>query len=288
MDKAGQSVTEADAAHEMAIRAAEGTGQPQDWTAALDHSQRAARLGSCLAQAELAGLSGQWTLAHDLLAGGAAEQSRWSQLRDSIDLAAWLQPARTSTISDGPRIAVVKDLIGPEICDWLIARARPKLRPAQIYDEKAGRHRSASDRTNSYFPFLPPERDLILATVRARIAGATGLQVQAMESPHLLHYSVGEAFAPHFDTTEDPSSPGFRPRVLTFLTSLNDDYEGGETEFPVIKGRWKGRQGSALFFWNVRADGALDRRTLHAGLPVIRGEKWLLSQWIGLADWQPA
>lgn len=286
MNETGQSGAEADAAHAMAIRAAEGTGQPQDWTAALDHLQRSAHLGSRLAQAELAALSGQWALAHDLLAGEAVEYSRWSQLRDSIDLAAWLQPARASTISDSPRLAVVRDFIGPEICDWLIARARPRLRPAQIYDEKEGQHRPSSGRTNSYFPFLPPERDLILATVRARIAEVTGLQVQAMESPHLLHYSVGEAFAPHFDTTENPSSPGFRPRVLTFLTSLNDDYEGGETEFPVIDGRWKGRRGSALFFWNVKADGGLDRSTLHAGLPVVRGEKWLLSQWIEVADGQ--
>jgi hypothetical protein len=28
-------------------------------------------------------------------------------------------------------------------------------------------------------------------------------------------------------------------------------------------------------------DGTRDRGTLHAGLPVTRGEKWLLSQWIG-------
>jgi hypothetical protein len=45
--------------------------------------------------------------------------------------------------------------------------------------------------------------------------------------------------------------------------------------------RWKGRRGSALFFWNVEPDGTRDQDTLHAGLPVTRGEKWLLSQWIG-------
>jgi len=30
----------------------------------------------------------------------------------------------------------------------------------------------------------------------------------------------------------------------------------------------------------VAPDGALDERTLHAGLPVTRGEKWMLSQFI--------
>ena len=69
-------------------------------------------------------------------------------------------------------------------------------------------------------------------------------------------------------------------RVLTALVYLNDDYEGGETDFPVLGAHWKGRKGEALLFWNVAPDGALDERTLHAGLPVTRGEKWMLSQWI--------
>jgi prolyl 4-hydroxylase len=67
---------------------------------------------------------------------------------------------------------------------------------------------------------------------------------------------------------------------MTFLLYLNDDYEGGETEFPVIGLRWKGRKGEGLFFWNVQPGGAPDERTLHAGAPVSRGEKWVLSQWI--------
>jgi prolyl 4-hydroxylase len=271
----------ADAAHQMAIKAAEGDGLPQNWAAALDHLHRSAQLGSRLAQAELAALSHQWGLAHDILAGEAVPDFQWARFRSAIDLAKWLPPPSASNISERPRIAVVNNIAKPEMCDWLIARARPRLKPARIYDDKEARHRSGSGRTNTVCPFPAPERDLILAILRARVADVTGLQVRAMESPHILHYSVGEEFRPHFDTPDNPNSPGFRQRVLTFLISLNDDYEGGETDFPVIGGRWKGRKGSALFFWNVEPDGTLDRRTLHAGRPITRGEKWLLSQWIG-------
>lgn len=281
MEQETRSSPEADTAHHMAIKAAEGDGVPQDWATALDHLQRSAQLGSRLAQAELTWLAGQWPLAHDILAGEAAPDSRWLRFRGSIDLETWLEAPRPSNISERPRIAVVKDIATPEMCDWLIARARPRLKPAQIYDDKEGRHHSASGRTNSLCPFPGPDRDLILAILRARVADVTGLPVLAMESPHILHYSVGEEFRPHFDTPDNPNSPGFRQRVLTFLISLNDDYQGGETVFPAINGRWKGRRGSALFFWNVEPDGTRDQRTLHAGLPVTRGEKWLLSQWIG-------
>jgi len=281
MEGATQSSVEADTAHDMAVKAAEGTGLPHDWTVALNHIERSAHLGSRLAQAELAGLSGQWSLAHDILAGEAVPGAQWSQFRNSIDLSKWLQPLDKSNISERPQIALVKDVAIPEMCDWLIARARPRLKPAEIYDDKEGRHRIGSGRTNTLCPFPGPDRDLIFAILRARVANATGLPVHAMESPHILHYTVGQEFRPHFDTPENPNSPGFRQRVLTFLLSLNDDYEGGETEFPLINGRWKGRKGSACFFWNVERDGTLDRRTLHAGRPVTRGEKWLLSQWIG-------
>jgi prolyl 4-hydroxylase len=283
MERETRSSAPADTAHLMAIRAAEGAGLPQDWTAALDHLERSAQLGSRLAQAELAALSHDWGLAHDILMGEGASDSQWLRFRSSIDLETWLESPRPSNISERPRIAVVKDIATPEMCDWLIARTRPRLKPAQIYDDKDGRHGTWRGRSNSLCPFPGPDRDLILAILRARVADVTGLPVRAMEIPNVLHYSVGEEFQPHWDTPENPNSPGFRQRVLTFLISLNDDYQGGETEFPVIGRRWKWRKGSALFFWNVEPDGTRDRQTLHAGLPVTRGEKWLLSQWIGPA-----
>jgi hypothetical protein len=94
---------------------------------------------------------------------------------------------------------------------------------------------------------------------------------------------AGQEFLPHFDFL-DTAKPGYAKdvaehgqRVLTFLLCLNDDYEGGETEFPLLGKRWKGQKGSALFFWNVEPNGMPDRRTGHAGLPPTRGR--LLSQW---------
>ena len=69
--------------------------------------------------------------------------------------------------------------------------------------------------------------------------------------------------------------------MLTFLLSLNDDYEGGETQFPISRQTLsRASKGNALFFWNVEPDGSPDKRVLHAGLPPTRGEKWMLSQWI--------
>jgi hypothetical protein len=68
--------------------------------------------------------------------------------------------------------------------------------------------------------------------------------------------------------------------VYTVLVYLNDELEGGETEFLRLGLSHRGRKGDALMFRNVDAQGRPDSRTLHAGRPPTQGEKWVLSVWI--------
>jgi len=282
----GTGKSEAETAHVSAMCAAAGAGVPQDWSVALDHLVRAAELGSQLAQAELAACAGDWLLAQDIAAGKAAAHSEWAGLRRSVDLAAWLSTPQPRIASASPRVATAEGFASPEICDWLIRRARPRLSLAKVYDHDTGDARHEAIRTNSECHFPLNDSDLVLLFLRARMAKVTELPVDAMEAAVILHYLPGQEFLPHFDFL-DTSLPGYAKdvakrgqRVLTFLLCLNEDYEGGETEFPVLGKRWKGHRGSGLFFWNVEPDGRPDRRTAHAGLPPTRGEKWLLSQWI--------
>ena len=69
-------------------------------------------------------------------------------------------------------------------------------------------------------------------------------------------------------------------RELTALIWLNDQFEGGETDFPKIKVRVRGGVGDMLVFKNIRENGAFDERMIHAGLPVTEGVKWMASRWI--------
>jgi hypothetical protein len=266
----------ADAAHHMAIKAAEGDGLLQDWAAALDHLQHSAQLGSRLAQAELAALSP---------AMGAGARHPCGRSGPGLSVAAVPQRHRSRELAAAAE-HVEHFGKGPDCCcsgHRHIGNVRladregsPGLTSAQIYDGKEGRHRSGSGRTNAVCAFPGPDRDLILAIVRARVADAT-----SDGNPHILHYSVGEEFRPHFDTPENPNSPGFRQRVLTFLISLNDDYKGGKTEFPVIAAGGRGERAahSSSGTWNPTKPSTGGRCT--RGRSMTRGEKWLLSQWIG-------
>ena len=122
--------------------------------------------------------------------------------------------------------------------------------------------------------------------IRARIAAATNLPLPVFEPAQIMHYSVGEEFRPHYDfLTEDEEGwaaqlQRYGQRIATFLLYLNDDFDGGETDFPAIGLSHRGAKGDALFFANIDPAGAPDRQTLHAGRPPSRGQKWILSQWI--------
>ena len=61
---------------------------------------------------------------------------------------------------------------------------------------------------------------------------------------------------------------------------LNDVEAGGATRFPVADVTVPPRAGAAIAFRNLTADGQPDPDSLHAGLPVERGEKWLATLWL--------
>jgi hypothetical protein len=192
-------------------------------------------------------------------------------------------------ISAEPRVASVRRFIAPPACDWLIGLGRPHLKKATIYDAQNGALREDSLRGNSAAQLQLDRFDMVLAFLRARIAALADLPTLALEASQILHYNVGEEFGKHHDFL-DVSSPSLAQevaangqRVLTLLIYLNDDYEGGETAFPLLGKSYKGRKGDALVFWNVQPDGTPDPRTLHVGTAPTRGEKWLFSQWIRVA-----
>jgi prolyl 4-hydroxylase len=252
------------ALHLWSVMAAAGFGQRQDWGAAMRLLARAADHGHARAQAQIALL-------------GDPEQ---------FDLTRWLSPAVAQMKCASPRIGAIDDFLPQPVCDWLITVARPGLKHAQVLDADSGARAYSGRRTNTgaYLGLL--QSDIIVRLVKARIAAALGKPVSQQEDSNILHYSPGELFAEHYDF-QDPNEPGHArelaavgQRIATFLVYLNEDYEGGETAFPLLNWSYKGKKGDALFFWNVSHEGEVERQLLHAGLAPTRGEKWLFSQWV--------
>lgn len=250
----------------------------RDWPRALDYLQRGAELGHEPARAQLRFLA--------RLKGDARPQpSAWSQLRRRIDVTAWSASPPRRALSVDPSIEVVEGFLTPDVCDWLVQRGRERLAPAKVLDANMRLVRSQI-RSNSAAAFALIHMDLVMMLIWERVASAWGLSFTALEGPQVLHYAVGQQFAPHEDflypeipdQAADIAARG--QRAQTLLVYLNEGFEGGETDFPTLGLKFKGRKGDALMFANVLVDGSPDRRMRHAGLPPTAGEKWLLSQWI--------
>ena len=141
-------------------------------------------------------------------------------------------------------------------------------------------------RTNEAAKFGLLEADAVVRSLDLRVAAALGHPAEHGEGLALLRYQVGQQYLPHCDWIDpqrqaNPDDLKRRgQRVATVLVYLNDDFDGGETEFPRIALKHRGATGDALMFANVRPDGDLDHDSLHAGLPTTRGVKWVLSQWL--------
>jgi len=243
---------------------AAGYGHKQDWAGALNLLAAAAARGDPRAQGQLKVLGPP----------------------QSFDLSQWLKPPPPKMAFESPRIGVIEHFIAPEVCDWLIDLARPSLARAFIVDQATGERRFVETRTNTgmYIGWL--ESDVIVRLVKSRIATALGTPVGQQEFPNILHYEVGQTFDTHFDFL-DPAQPGYAQelntlgqRIATFLIYLNEDFDGGETDFPRLRWSFKGKKGDAIFFWNVDPSGGVEPQLLHAGRPPSRGEKWLFSQWV--------
>jgi predicted 2-oxoglutarate/Fe(II)-dependent dioxygenase YbiX len=241
----------------VSVLAAAGIGRPQSWTDAYPALERAHALGEPAAALQL-------ELLHEMGIGGGADAERW------------IRGATRETLRDTPRFVTCPGLLHAAACAYLIERARPKLVQAK----------GDARRSNTGAVFSVVETDFVTQLVRARAAHAAQVPADTLEPPEVLHYAVGECYRPHVDFFH-PQLPNFADqmrakgqRVKTCLVYLNDDFEGGETEFPKLKLKYRGRAGDALIFENVKPNGSGDLQTLHTGLPPTRGEKWLFSQWI--------
>lgn len=245
--------------------AALGIGRRQSFDDAIGFLARAAATGSERAIGQLEALGGV----------------------KGFDPDAWLEPPKSLQHASAPRIFSTEQLIPPPACSWLASQAILRLRPTLVKDAVLRAAVASSDRSNTGCGFSKIEGDLVLQMTRLRLAVWTGIKPEFQEPPNILHYERGQHYGPHYDFVRVDEVSGLQgeltswgQRRATALVYLNDDYEGGETNFPRLGWSYKGKTGDALLFWNLSEAGEREELSLHAGSPVTRGTKIILSQWI--------
>jgi hypothetical protein len=189
-------------------------------------------------------------------------------------------------LNDSPRIACYRGLLDRELCDYLRLRAEPDLLPSHTIDPDKGASIAVSLRTSSETNLLRTLRDPATGWIERRLAKAAGVALDHTEPVAILRYFPGEEYKPHYDSLnlehQKPALRALGQRLHTLIVYLDSVAAGGATAFPKIGEHGltvAAEAGKALFFDNCDADGAPDPRSLHAGTPVEKGEKWVATLW---------
>lgn len=179
-------------------------------------------------------------------------------------------------LSIDPHIEIVRKLLLPDECEYLMRIAEPSLKPSFIFDAATGAGKPDPIRTSDGASFLPHDEDLVVQAINRRIAVATGTHVRDAEALYVMRYLQGQEYKPHLDAL-----PGLQQqRAWTAIAYLNDDYGGGATEFTELSISVRGQAGDLLIFRNIHENGRADARVRHTGRPVTAGVKWIGTRWI--------
>ena len=176
-------------------------------------------------------------------------------------------------------IKILDNVLDLNECNELINQAEKQLFAANVLGEKREGYRTAQN------CWLFENTDLILK-IKDIIKNETGLDIDQQETIHIVKYDVGgeykehhDFFHPNTDYYDNVIKMGGQ-RVYSCLFYLNNGFQGGETEFPIKKIKVTPKLGRLLIWKNKKQDGSLDYESLHAGLPVISGAKWIAIVWV--------
>jgi prolyl 4-hydroxylase len=180
-------------------------------------------------------------------------------------------------VGSTPEAHVFRRLFTPEECRFLIEAAEPAFHRAPVgHVGSGGRLMVNQVRTCDVAAFPWVAETPVIHALNRRIAKVAQTSVRNGEPLQILRYGQGQEFKPHRDCTEDRENQ----RILTMLVYLNAGYTGGETLFLKSGLKVRGETGDGLLFRNAAPDGTPDMDSLHAGLPVLSGEKLIASRWI--------
>ena len=180
------------------------------------------------------------------------------------------------------------NLLTNEESNKIIELSKDKIKRSTVIGESQKNDISVV-RTSSN-TFLNNSIDPLMKKIDNKIYSIIGINTENYEDLQVVQYKPGQLYEAHWDACDPKKDERCNQDVLkgglrfaTFIIYLNDNIEGGETEFPLINKKIKPEKGKGILFFNLEKD-LLNRRELskHAGLPPTKGEKWMCNKWIRL------
>ena len=187
--------------------------------------------------------------------------------------------------TDKAEIFAVGDFFTADECGRLMAIIDAVAKPSSTYDSDY-----ASGHRTSYSGDVDPNDPFIIKLQR-RIDDLLGVDPAYGETIQGQRYLPGQQFQAHTDWFaantaywEQEKGRGGQ-RSITAMAFLNPVEEGGTTDFSSIGLRIEPRPGALLIWNNADPEGVPNPWTLHAGMPVVRGVKYIITKWYRTRPW---
>jgi prolyl 4-hydroxylase len=172
-----------------------------------------------------------------------------------------------------------KNILSVDECNELISISKDKLSEATTLGTKIKDYRTAE------ITWLIEKTDLN-EKIKNIVSEKTDLPIENQEQVHIVKYNIGGEYKQHHDFFH-PDTDYYKThiekggqRIYSCLFYLNDDFQGGETHFPKVNYKVKPELGKLVIWKNLNDDSSINLNSLHAGLPVTSGEKWICIIWV--------
>ena len=180
---------------------------------------------------------------------------------------------------------MLSGFLDAETCAALIAQIDRDVRPSTIADPNG----DDAFRTSTTCDL--DHRDPLVVAVNNRLHNLTGIPGEYGEPMQGQRYDVGQEFKAHTDYFDPHGSdwatycaiPG--QRTWTLMIYLNEPEAGGATRFLATGKMHQPAAGKLLAWNNVRLDGTANPDTLHHGMKVRKGRKYIITKWFRERPW---
>lgn len=181
---------------------------------------------------------------------------------------------------------VKRAFLSPGECARIIALIDAKRRPSTVSVDSG----DSLFRTSETCDFDIGDPDI--AALDRKIVELTGLDPLHGEPMQGQRYGIGQEFKAHTDYFE-PHSEEYAQfcsetgqRTWTVMIYLNTPADGGATRFKTIGKIVQPETGKLLAWNNLTPDGNVNGNTLHQGMKVRGGVKYIVTKWFRERPWR--
>lgn len=180
---------------------------------------------------------------------------------------------------------ILRGFLSEQECARLVAKIDLDRRPSTIADPNGDHY----FRTSETCDLQAGDPDVAL--LDAKLSALSGIDPRFGETMQGQRYAVGQEFKAHTDYFE-PGGQDFErytsvagQRTWTFMIYLNEPDAGGATRFKTIGKSIQPETGKLVAWNNRRPDGSLNPATIHHGMKVRAGTKYVITKWYREKSW---